>query len=278
MGIKEKQQLISVLEGHMLSVEDFCRTVDVPDEIRVHEIRKAFKRINALLRFLPKSLKPIVKEFRIPMKTLARSLTLARETTVNYQFFGQMSEEKNWQEMKDAKDLKQQLIDKNRQSLEALRKGESVYEQIIVLMQEGRNHFLEKLKNTEFETDTDTVLQTSFQKARELFLNSGDEYHPEAYHELRKKMKILWYQVEFLYPGEVEVPGTLSEILHNITDQLGDDHDWYIFLQEIDEDKYMVTDELKALLDKTIEQYQKANLALLNQNLQRFFEANQLAI
>ncbi len=271
MDKEQRHRLISVLEGHMYRVEDLCGSEDMPDEIKVHEIRKSFKRINALLRFFPDNLKEQVKAFRQPMKAQARQLTVARETTVNLQFFEQMCTENQCLAIEDAKVLKQQLLDENRRSLQALTEGESVFESIKKQMQNGRHDFLEKLPDGEFELDIAAELRLSFDKARELFLTSAAEYHPEEYHELRKKMKVLYYQFEFLHPGQVAVPGTLSENLHIMTDRLGDDHDWYIFLQEIDEDKYTVSDAFKKLLDESIQRYQKTNLEALNQSLEDFF-------
>ena len=271
MDKEQKHRLISVLEGHMFRVEDLCRSDDVPDEIRVHEVRKSFKRINALLRLFPDEIKEQIQAFRSPMKALARRLTLARETTVNLQFFEQMCAENECLIIPEAHNLKQQLLDENRRSLQELSQGESIFTAIDKQMQSGRNEFLDKLPETDFRMDIAGELELSFQKSRELFLQVESEYHPEEYHELRKKMKILYYQFEFLHPGQVEVPGTVSEDLHSITDRLGDDHDWYIFMQEIDEDKYTVSDSLTALLDDTIQRYQHSNLEVLNQSLSDFF-------
>jgi CHAD domain-containing protein len=275
MDKEQKHRLILVLEGHMFRVEDLCSSEDVPDEIKVHEIRKSFKRINALLRFFPDNLKEQVKAFRMPMKALARQLTVARETTVNLQFFDQMCTENECLILPEAQNLKQQLLVENQSSIKALTEGDSVFAAIKKQMQTGRHAFLERLPETEFNIDIVSELQQSFEKARTLFLTSVAEYHPEEYHELRKKMKILFYQFEFLHPGQVAVPGTQLENLHAITDRLGDDHDWYIFMKEIDEDKYTVSDSLTALLDDTIRRYQQSNLEVLNQSLADFFrEAN----
>lgn len=271
MDKEQKHRLISVLEGHMFRVEDLCSSEDVPDEIKVHEIRKSFKRINAMLRFFPDLLQPEVQAFRMPMKALARQLTVARESTVNLQFFEQMCAGDERLSLPEVQELKQQLLLENQNSLKALTDGDSVFTSIKKQMQTGRHAFLERLPETEFSIDITSALRQSFEKARTLFLTSAAEYHPEEYHELRKKMKILYYQFEFLHPGQVAVPGTLLENLHAITDRLGDDHDWYIFMQEIDEDKYTVSDSLTELLDDIIQQYQRTNLQALNQSLSDFF-------
>ncbi|WP_340113735.1 CHAD domain-containing protein [Maribellus mangrovi] len=271
MDKEQKHRLISVLEGHMFRVEDLCRSEDVSPEIKVHEIRKSFKRINALLRYFPDILKEEVQAFRHPMKDLARLLTMARETTVNLQFFETLCAENVDLALPEAEELKQQLLDENQRSLLEITKGESVFEAIRKQMQSGQHEFLDKLPDSDFSIDIAAELRLSFEKARELFTDSLEEYHPEEYHELRKKMKVLYYQFEFLHPGQVAVPGTLLENLHGITDQLGDDHDWYIFLKEIDEDKYSVSESYRQLLDATIQRYQRSNLELLNQSLTDFF-------
>lgn len=263
--------MILVLEEQMYKVEDLCHSEDLSTEIKVHEIRKCFKRINALLRLFPDLLKPEVQSFKSPMRSMAKRLTMARETTVNLQFFETMCTEKQCFILQEAQDLKTQLAKENFDCLNELTEGESAFDIIFAQMQTGRHGFLEKLSEIDFDIDIAEELELSFQKSHDLFMAVISEYHPVEFHELRKQMKILWYQFEFIHPGQTEVPGTLSEKLHSITDRLGDDHDWYVFLQEIEHDKYAVSDSFKTLLEEIIEQYQKANLESLNQSLAEFF-------
>lgn len=271
MDKEQKHRLISVLVEQMYRVEDLCSSDDLSPDIIVHEIRKSFKRINALLRLFPELLQEEVEAFRQPMKELARRLTLPRETTVNLQFFEKMCIENDELSLPEAQDLHQQLAIENQLSLQALFEGESVFDAIKTQMQTGRYSFLETLPDNDYEIDIAAELELAFQTVHELFLVSVTEYQPEEYHELRKKMKILRYQFEFIHPGQMDVPGTLSEKLHNITNRLGDDHDWYVFLKKIEEDKYTVSVFFKSLVEETIQHYQKENLLTLNQSLALFF-------
>lgn len=271
MDKEQKHRLISVLEEQMYRVEDLCGSLELSAEIKVHEIRKSFKRINALFRLFPASLDEDLKAFLQPVKALARKLTVARETTVNLQFLRTMCAENECFSLPDARDLEEQLDRENRSSLQSLIEGESIFGIIGNLMKEARHGFLDSLNEVDFLIDISFELAQSFEKSRNLFLTSASEYHPVEYHELRKRMKVLWYQFEFIHPGQAEVPGTLSEKLHSITDRLGDDHDWYIFLEEIEDEKYIVSPAFKTLLEKNIHRYQEANLEVLNNSLAEFF-------
>jgi len=271
MDKEQKHRLISVLEEQMYRVEDLCVSEDLSSELKVHEIRKCFKRINALLRLFPDSIQQEVQTFRQPMKSMARRLTMARETTVNLQFFETMCAENQCLVLSEAQELKQQLAKENFECIQELVQGESIFDAIRSEMKIGRYEFLEKLPDNDFTIDVLSELDLSFHKSRNLYLNSCADYHPEEFHELRKQMKILWYQFEFIHPGQTEVPGTLSDRLHQITDRLGDDHDWYIFLNEIDHEKYVVSDSFKTSLEVTIQKYQKENLVILNESLANFF-------
>jgi len=266
-----KHRLIAVLEEQTFRVEDICDSAELLPEIKVHEIRKSFKRMNALFRLFPDSLNEEVLVFRQPMKTLARQLTVARETTVNLQFFEQMCAGNPELDFPESQDLKNQLLAENQFSLETLAK-EGTFDITASLMKTGRSDFLEKIPEIDFVLDIPAELESSFKKAKELFMANAAEYHPEEYHELRKKLKILWYQYEFIHPGQADIPGTQSEKLHSITDRLGDDHDWYIFLEEIEHEKYRVTDSYKLILENTIGHFQKANLEALNASLSDFFQ------
>lgn len=272
MDKEQKHRLISVLEEQMFRVEDLCCSEDLSSEVKVHEIRKSFKRINALLRLFPDSLDQEVQAFRKPMKSMASRLTLARETTVNLQFFETMCAENLCMALEEAQELKKQLGREKFECLQELTQGESTFSILSNQMKNGRYEFLGKLPDNQFVLDIATELELSFQKSKDLYLNFCASYHPEEFHELRKRMKILWYQFDFVHPGQTEVPGTISDRLHQITDRLGDDHDWYIFLNEIDHDKYAVSISFKASLEATIQKYQDLNLEALNQSLAEFFK------
>lgn len=271
MDKEYKHRLILILEEQMFRVEDLCQSPDLSDETKVHEIRKSFKRMNALFQLFPETLEPAVQSFRQPMKALARRLTVARETTVNLQFLRTMCAENQCLDLPESKSLEQQLVKENETSLQELTAGESIFGVIDRQMLEGRHGFLEKGISGDFAVEAGPELEQSFYKARDLFLANINAYHPEEFHDLRKRMKVLWYQYEFIHPGQAEVPGTLSEKLHNITDRLGDDHDWYIFLEEIDHEKYVVSPSFKTRLESTIQRYQKANLEVVSAQLSGFF-------
>ncbi len=271
MDKEQKHRLISVLEEQMFRVEDLCAYENLSSELKVHEIRKSFKRINALLRLFPETLKPEVQAFRNPMKSMAHRLTMARETTVNLQFFETMCAENMCLALTEAQELKEQLTKEKFECLQKLTKGESIFETITSQMSSGRHEFIGRLPDIHFVLDISSELAASFQKSGDLYLNSCTNYHPEEFHELRKLLKVLWYQFEFVHPGQTEIPGTISDRLHQITDRLGDDHDWYIFLNEIEDDKYAVSASFKASLENTIQKYQLSNLEALNQILADFF-------
>jgi hypothetical protein len=57
---------------------------------------------------------------------------------------------------------------------------------------------------------------------------------PEHFHEWRKRVKDLWYQVHLLRPVWPEQLDALAEQLKGLSEFLGDDHDLYLLGQVVD--------------------------------------------
>ena len=270
-----KQELLTAIRFHLNQVIELCLEENVLPEIKVHEIRKSFKRLNALLKLFPAELQAEVILFRKPMRSIARQLTSGRESTVNLQLFERLLLETQGLDEPKNEMLKEKLTQAKEESLLELIEKEKILDDILQLMNSGLKNLLPVLTETNYAVHIfDDILDTFF-KSRHLYKPLTFNYNAELYHELRKRMKTLWYQSELEAPGQTEVPGTILEQLHTITDQLGDDHDWYIFLSDLKQEKYGLSDEGFNRLKSEVQQIQDATLKMLNQNLSEFFRLSE---
>jgi CHAD domain-containing protein len=52
-------------------------------------------------------------------------------------------------------------------------------------------------------------------------------------HELRKRVKDLWYQLRLIRDADAQVVGSLADHAHDLSDHLGDDHDLALLREEV---------------------------------------------
>ena len=269
------QELLTAIRFHLNRVIELCLEENVLPEIKVHEIRKSFKRLNALLKLFPAELQAEVILFRKAMRNIARQLTFGRESTVNLQLLERLLLETQGLDEPENEMLKEKLTRAKEESLLELTEKEKILDDILQLMNSGLKNLLPVLTETNYAVHIfDDILDTFF-KSSHLYKPLAITYNAELYHKLRKRMKTLWYQSELEAPGQTEVPGTILEQLHTITDQLGDDHDWYIFLSDLKQEKYGLSDKGFSRLKSEVQQIQDANLKMLNQNLSEFFRLSE---
>ena len=99
----------------------------------------------------------------------------------------------------------------------------------------------------------------------------GDQSDAGEWHILRKRMKRLWYQldfVKFLHPRFFKLK---SDQLNKITEQLGEEHDLFIFLNELKSGYLPFDDSELQILENQVEHQRELNLLKLMPRLKQFF-------
>lgn len=267
-----RNELVAAIGAQLERVRELCEANDVATETKVHEIRKSFKRVNALLKFFPENLCAEIDSFRKPMREMARRLTFGRESTVNLQLFNQLVAEIGGLDNIKNDALREALLQTQISCLHELIETENIFDNIRKLIGRGTEKLLPFLQSTRYAVAVFETIKTTFLRSENLYRAIAGCYDAELFHSLRKLMKILWYQSELEAPGQTELPGTILEQLHAITDRQGDDHDWYIFMNEISQQKYTLEAPDLEALKKQVRQIQRANMEVLQQSLSLFFQ------
>lgn len=65
----------------------------------------------------------------------------------------------------------------------------------------------------------------TYVRGRERSIEAGESRHAEVFHEWRKRVKYLWYQIRLLRNAAPSVLRPLANRLHDLSDALGDAHD-----------------------------------------------------
>jgi CHAD domain-containing protein len=76
-------------------------------------------------------------------------------------------------------------------------------------------------------------IHRTYRRGRKRLRAVEEEASVTNLHELRKRVKDLWYQVRLIRDADREMLGSLADHAHDLSDHLGDDHDLALLRQEV---------------------------------------------
>jgi CHAD domain-containing protein len=76
-------------------------------------------------------------------------------------------------------------------------------------------------------------LKRSYRRGRKRLRGVEDEASVTRLHELRKRVKDLWYQLRLIRDADAELIGSLADHAHDLSDHLGDDHDLALLREQV---------------------------------------------
>ena len=265
------KRLTEAIVKQLERVEYFSSVENISPNVAVHEMRKTFKRLRALLKFYIEFPEEFSPDFSLQIKYFGRSLTIMRETYVNVQIFDRITSSGNLEAERKIKAAREKLTEKNRGVIE---QGLFAAEGYLTI-----HNFVKKM-NEQME-DVTVPIPSQQQFVRQLvdsyiksyqtwnFLNIHSD--PENMHELRKKMKQLYYQFDFIRYASPRFFKLKTYHLNNITEHLGEDHDLFVFLNELLENRYDFTDNELEILENQVQHLREVNRIKLFPKLKQFF-------
>ena len=127
------KRLVEAIKKQLERIGYFSSAANVSPNLAVHEMRKSFKRLRALLLFYDEYPEEFPQEFCIQIKNYGRLLSAMRESYVNIQIFERLAETITYCRRK-IKAAKEKLHAKNREIIdnsifgsEDFKKSASVY-------------------------------------------------------------------------------------------------------------------------------------------------------
>ncbi|NJN43471.1 MAG: CHAD domain-containing protein [Anaerolineae bacterium] len=110
-------------------------------------------------------------------------------------------------------------------------------------------------------------LQRIYRQGQKAMAQAYAQPTPEMFHEWRKRVKYLWYQIEILaalWPNMLE---NLAEELHTLSQYLGDDHDLAVLRRTVVEDPGGFVEEKELLLFVTLIDQKRLTLQAVSRPL-----------
>ena len=265
------KRLIETIVKQLERVEYFSSAENISPNVAVHEIRKIFKRLRALLKFYSDFPEEFSPDFAQQIKFFGRSLTAMRETFVNCQIFERISVSGNLIPDRKIKAAREKFSEKNREIIEQgflAAEGYLPIQKFVISLSE-------QMENMGLETPSHQQLagqiQESYNQSYAIYQFLTVQSDPELVHELRKKLKQLYYQSDFIRYIHPRFFRLKTYHLNNITEQLGEDHDLFVFLTELQTGGYGFSSDELEILENQVQHLREMNRLKLFPKLKQFF-------
>jgi CHAD domain-containing protein len=265
------KKLIEAIGKQLEKIEYFSSVENVSPNLAVHELRKVFKRLRALLRFYSDYPVDFPPDFHKQLAYFGRSISEIRESYINLQVFERICSGDLMVPERKLKVYKDFLTEKNKNLID---KGYFEVELYLPFLNYGK---LLNGKLDQFDLSQPSVIQVvnqlenTYSDAFVINEQIWEGSDPVLIHELRKKLKRLMYQFEFVRYMHPRFFRGKTFQLNNITDQLGEDHDLFVFLEDMKKDQHGFETEELEIIENKIQHLREINHVKLFPRLKHFF-------
>jgi CHAD domain-containing protein len=236
---------------------------DLDDDKRIHEVRKCFKRIRAVLRLIRDAIgySNYYRE-NVFFRDLGGSLSAARDAGVIFERGEYMLNE--FPELENDKSFGEFLSglekEKNRKTREI--KNKNLFTQVDDQLNQSIQRF-EKLsiQNSGFGVIAGG-LKRMYKHGRKYLKKLRKESDSETIHNLRKRSKYLWYHMQLIQPVYPKLIGAHEKTLDKISEELGFYRDVYLFLKRFRKEGFYKNNP--EMGKKIEEYYERVSLESLN--------------
>lgn len=210
---------------------------DDPDEIveAVHETRKLCKKARGLARLVRPGLGGEYSTFNRQFRDAARELGPIRDPHALLGTFNDLASVPGLVNTRIARTVRRELENRSRQATSKILGEESGrIDRAADLIRSARARSEDWDLPDEFEPIGGGVHKT-YKRGRKRLAEATDTRDPHVFHEWRKRVKYLWYQVRLVRNSATSILRPLSNRLHDLSDALGDAHDLVVLQGDIHE-------------------------------------------
>lgn len=240
-------------------------------DIHIHEARKCFKKIRAVLRLVQPELGVIYRENNILFRDAGRKLSQARDAGVLVDTFEKLVF--NIPDEYTAKSVSS-LRNLLKQRKTQLAGNRSVLKEHIQDVTRSLLDVRSQLATWPLHEDTFKALslglRSIYRDGRKALKVVQTKPTPHNVHELRKQVKHHWYHIRLLYPVWPSLMKASATTLNTLSDDLGEHHDLTVFRQVILSDEIPDRDSLPVLLADIATRRQKdleRNILILSERI-----------
>jgi CHAD domain-containing protein len=202
----------------------------------IHEARKSFKRLRAVVRLMHEELGPeLYRRENVAFRDAGRPLSDARDAKVLVDAFDALLAHFAAEVVADPfVPLREILVHRRIQAGGVL--NEQTIQTVVAQIQDARQRVMDWPLAHDGWDGLAPGLRRLYADGRDAFEVAYKHPAFETFHEWRKRVKDLWYAMELLSPVWPELMQPLGEQVHLLSDYLGDDHDLAVLRQTLQDD------------------------------------------
>lgn len=262
VGVKRiaREQLDKAV-GHLTETED-------RDEA-VHEARKHFKKIRAVLRLVRDEIgEDVYKPENVCYRDAGRDLAPVRDSFVKAETLDALTEHFAETLAPGAFDsLREVLVQRHAETKHRLLVEERAADQVVATLKEARERIADLPIKHDGVSAFDDGLRRVYKRGYKRLVEALEKPTVDALHEWRKRVKYLWYHTRILELIWSDLLDELGSAIHDLSDYLGDDHDLAVLRRTVLEEPALcedaeVTQHLLGLIDRRRAELQVAALPL----------------
>lgn len=253
------------------TVRNLCLDEDIPPNQAVHELRKSFKRLRALLRFYKDSSGGASEILRKDIRNFGRLLSPLRESCINADLFVRELSGKNLIPQSKARIAGKKLRHKNRKLIKIHFQDRPAVISIGDFFTEFKTRLTDAQCKEVAGIHILREISSSYLQGFFLFRELSGNASAVELHSLRKRTKRLYYQLDFIRLLHPDCFQSKCEQLDIINDLLGNDHDYHLFSVELRSLGSGMNPAETLILENRVDQLRELNFAELFPILNEFF-------
>ncbi len=234
------------------AVAQLCGVAGTDPAEAIHEARKDVKKIRSALRLVRDALGDEVwRRENEHYRDVARKLSDFRDAEILVEALDELGERFGPPARERSARLRTQLEQENRAAHDEGRVERAMSAAVAELVA-GRARIDElPLKGDDWEL-IGPGLHRSYRRGRKRLRVVEEQTTVANMHELRKRVKDLWYQLRLIRDADKHLIGQLADHAHDLSDHLGDDHDLALLRDEVQrrDDSFAQPSDQRHLLEE----------------------------
>jgi len=230
---------------------------DIDRDEGVHQARKCFKKIRALLRLIKEELGDNYKIENNFYRDLGRDLSDVRDAQAAVETFERIREIYP-EEIDNNRYIKlyNRLLSRRENIAQNQLDLECTISEVVDSLIDGRNRINEWKLSSENFSNVKLGADRSYKRGRKQFKKSWEDRSEERFHEWRKRIKDLWYHCRLLHDIWPDLMNVYIENAKRTSDLLGDDHDLSLFRNLLEKEDDLLNNDNSNLMIKIIDSQQ----------------------
>lgn len=211
----------------------------------VHEARKHFKKIRAVLRLVRDEIgEDVYKSENVCYRDAGRRLAAVRDSFVQVETLDAVTAHFAETLAPGAFDrLREALVERHAEIKHRILEEERAADAVVATLKEARGRIDDWPVEHRDVSAFDDGLRRVYKRGRNRLADARDEPTVEALHEWRKRVKYLWYHTRMLQPIWSDPLAELADEIHDLANALGDVHDLAVLRTTVVEEPDVCEDE-----------------------------------